>query len=332
MNNKATDPTRAPEERTDNRGFPINKRIQYFLIRVLLGTLGRTFAFMPEKWAYGICVRISLFGYKKAPKFRALARRHLDIAFGAEKSPEEIEDILRRTYIAYGYNLAEFLMLPHKSKEWIESKVVFNDPEWHMRTALEAGKGAVSLGAHFGSWELVGARMGIYHYKLAIIVKAQRDAIFTKLLMDTRTKWGNEYVFKTRGIKEECYKQLAQNKILGLLADQNTTRNGIFVDFFGKKASTARGPAEIAIKAGVKIVPGFPARNPDGTITLYALDPIIPTNTGDFEADVFDTTQRCAKVIEDFARAHPTEYFWWHRRWHTRPPEEIEEKKEKIKD
>lgn len=328
MSKQSPDPTIEAQHRDDNRGFPLKKRLQYFLIRSLLGALGRTFAFMPEKWAYGICVRITLFAYKKAPKFRKLARRNLEIAFGKEKSPEEIEDILRRTYIAYGYNLAEFLMLPHKSKEWIEKKVVFNDPLWHTRTAVQEGKGVISLGAHFGSWELVGARLGQYHYKLAVIVKAQRDAVFTKLLMETRTKWGNEFIFKTRGIKEECFRQLEQNKILALLADQNAT-HGVFVDFFGKKACTVTGPAEIAIKAGVKILPSFPAREADGVIYLHVLDPIIPTNTGNFDADVLDTTQRCAKVIEDFARAHPTEYFWWHRRWHTRPPEELAEK---IKD
>jgi Kdo2-lipid IVA lauroyltransferase/acyltransferase len=320
---KQPDPTAPPQERRDNRGFEMNKRIKYFLLRVVLGILGRAFAWMPESWAYGLCIRISLFGYKKAPKFRALARRHLEIAFGKEKSPEEIEGILRETYINYGRNLAEFLMLPHKSNKWVESKVVFNDPNWNTRTALAEGKGVVSLAGHFGSWELVAARLGIYHYPIVIIVKAQRDAIFTKLMMDTRTKWGNEYIFKTRGIKEECFNQLAKNKILGLIADQNATRNGVFVDFFGKPASSVTGPAEIAIKADVKILPGFPARGPDGIITLYALDPIIPSNTGDFDADVLDTTQRCAKVIEDFARAHPTEYFWWHRRWHTRPPGEI---------
>jgi KDO2-lipid IV(A) lauroyltransferase len=318
------DPTAEPQHRDDNRGFDPKKRFQYFLIRVTLGVLGRTFAWMPEKWAYGIGIKISMFAYRKAPKFRKLAHRHLTIAFGNEKSPEEIGQLLLDTYVAYGRNLAEYLMLPHKSNAWVESKVVFHDPLWHTRTALEQGKGVVSLGAHFGSWELVGARLGIYHYPLALIVKAQRDAIFTKLIMETRTKWGNEYIFKTRGIKEECFRQLKLNKLLGLLADQNASRNGVFVDFFGVKASTVRGPAEIARNAGTVILPSFPARNPDGTITLHVLEPIVPARTDDEEADIFETTQRCAKAIEDFARAHPTEYFWWHKRWATRPPGEPE--------
>ena len=294
------------------------------MIRSILGFLGRLFAFIPEKWSYGIGIRISLMAYRRAPKFRKLARRHLEIAFGNDKSSEEIDKILYETYVNYGRNLAEFLMIPHVSKKWIEAKVTFNDPQWHTRTAIQEGKGVVSLGAHFGSWELVAARLGIYHYPIVVIVKAQRDAIFTRLMMETRTKWGNEYIFKTRGIKEECFNQLEKNKILGLMADQNATR-GVFVDFFGKKACTVTGPAEIAKKAGVKIIPSFPARNPDGTVTMHVFDPIIPTDTGDWDADILDTTQRCAKVIEDFAREHPTEYFWWHRRWRTRPPEERDE-------
>ncbi len=324
MNDKRPDPTAPPEKRSDNRGFDIKSRLQYFIIRCIIGGLGRAFAFIPERWAYGICIRISLYAYKRLPKFRKLARKHLEIAFGNEKSPEEIEKILHDTYVNYGMSLAEFLMLPHKSREWVESKVVFDDPKFVTRACLEKGNGVVGLGAHFGSWEMVNARLGIYHYKMALIVKAQRDAIFSRLLMETRTKWGNEYVFKSRGIKEECYKQLKQDKIIGLLADQNATRNGVFVDFFGKKASTVTGPAEIAMKSGAPIVPSFPARGPDGTITLYVFDALELRDTGDFEAHLVYNTQLFTKSIEDFARAHPSEYFWWHRRWATRPPEELE--------
>lgn len=286
---------------------------------------------MPEKLAYRTGIALTLFFYHALPSFRRLAQRHLEIAFGNEKSPAEIQAILRQTYVNYGKNLVEFLILPQRKREWVEKKVLLSDPNWYMRTQLATGKGSVSLGAHFGSWELVGARLGIYRYPLVVIVRAQRDAIFSRFMMETRTQWGNEYVFKTRGIKEECFRQLAMNKIVGLIADQNATRGGVFVNFFGKPASTVTGPAEIAIRAGVPILPGFPARNPDDTITLYAMPPIIPANTGNFEEDVRATMQMCMDSVEAFAREHPAEYFWWHKRWHTRPPEEIQKRNEEEK-
>ncbi len=302
------------QQETDNKRFDAASRIKYFLIRNTIIWLGRLASVVPEKLTYATCVKITMYAYRKLPKFRKLARRHLEIAFGAEKTPEEIDDILRRTYVSYGKSLAEFLMLPHKSKEWIEARVDFDDPEWRVRTELEKGRGAVCLGGHFGSWELVGARIGLYKYPLVVVVKAQRDALMTRFIMETRNKWGNEYVFRERGIKEECLRQLDNNKLLALMADQNATR-GVFVNFFGKPAKTATGPAEIAMKRKQSVIPGFPARNPDNTITLHILDPIPMRDTGNYEEDLVYNLQQCTDAIEKFAREHPEEYFWWHRRW-----------------
>lgn len=310
----------APPEDGPGPKFSLSKHIKYFCIRTFVMSICRLATIVPERLVYRFCVGLSMVAYRRVPRFRRLARRHLDIAFGNEKSPEEIEEILRQTYVNYGKNLAEFLMLTYKSNEWIENRVNFNDPNWHIRTALEKGKGVVGLGGHFGSWELVAARIGLYKYPIVAVVKAQRDAIFSKFVMDTRTKWGNEYIFRIRGVRDECMRQLNKNKIIGLVADQNVTRRGVFVDFFGKKAATATGPAYIAMKAGVPVIPSFPARNPDDTITLHVLDPIPMRDTGNFEEDLAHNVQICSDAVEDFAREHPTEYYWWHRRWRTRPP------------
>jgi len=76
------------QQETDNRKMGAGYRFKYFLVRGLIMLLGRLAAIAPEKTTYAVCVRFLLFAYKKFPKFRNLARRHLDIAFGKEKSPE----------------------------------------------------------------------------------------------------------------------------------------------------------------------------------------------------------------------------------------------------
>lgn len=297
-------------------------RVKYFFLRNIVLIIGKLAAVAPERWTYRAGVALAMFAYRRLPKFRKLARKHLEIAFGNEKSPDEIDEILRQTYVNYGKNFAEFLMVPHKSREWIENKVIPDDPGWYIRTALNEGKGVVGLGGHFGSWELVSARIAIYKYPFVGVVKAQRDALISQFIMDTRTKWGNEYIFRVKGIKDECFKQLAQNKIVGLVADQNASRSGVFIDFFGKKAATFTGPAYFAMKTGAPIIASFPARNSDDTITFYVQPPIEIRDTGNFEENLLYNVQLCSNVIEDFARKHPTEYFWWHKRWKTRPKDD----------
>ena len=94
--------------------------IKYFFIRNTIMGIGKLAAVLPERLTYKACAGLAMIVYRRLPKFRKLAREHLEIAFGAEMSPEEIDDILLRTYVNYGKNFAEFLMVPHKSKEWVE--------------------------------------------------------------------------------------------------------------------------------------------------------------------------------------------------------------------
>ncbi|MFA6448678.1 MAG: hypothetical protein WCX65_04350 [bacterium] len=300
--------------------MPAGKRIKYFFIRSLVISMGKLAAVTPEKMMYRACARLALFGYRKVPSFSKLARKHLEIAFGNEKTPEEIEEILRQTYINYGKNLAEFLMIPHKSAEWVQSRVKFNDPGGYLDAELAKGKGVIAIGAHVGNIELVCAWIGVNKLPMVTVVKAQREEIMTKFITETRLKWDTKMIFRAKGVRRECVRQLGLNKIVGLVADQNAASNGVFVDFFGKKAATATGAADIAVQLGLPALPAFlSTRNPDDTITVHVLEPILMRNTGDKDADTLYNVQLITTVIENFVRKYPTEYFWWHRRWKTQP-------------
>lgn len=309
----------AETEELLHQPLSIKGQIKYFFILVLFKFFGNLAAILPEKITYKLCVGISMLGYKHMSGFRKLARGHLEIAFGDEKSPEEIEEILKQVYVNQGKNLAEFLMIPYKSAEWVNSRVTLNDPNQYLKKEIDKGKGVVAVGAHIGSIELVCAWIGVQKFPMVTIVKAQRDALFNKFLMQTRSKWDTGMVFRTRGVKQECFNQLEKGKIVGLVADQNAARAGVFVDFFGKPAATVAGPAHIAMKMGLPVLPSFlGTRNADNTITIHILEPIPMRDTGNYAEDLHYNVQLYTKVIEDFVRIHPTEYLWWHKRWKTK--------------
>jgi len=295
-------------------------RAKYFLIRAFVKALGKCAAVVPERVTYAMCTGLALVAHSCVPRLRRLAREHLEIAFGAEKSPHEIDDILRRTYINYGKNLAEFLMIPHKSADWVLARVKFNDPGGRLDAELKKGRGVVALGAHAGNIELVCAWIGIKKLPMVTVVRAQREALLTKFILETRLKWDTKMIFRARGVRRECIRQLAQNRIIGLVGDQNAASHGVFVDFFGKKAATATGAADIAAQAGLPVIPAFmSSRNPDNTITVHVLEPIPMRDTGDREADTVYNVQQYTAAIERFVREYPAEYLWWHRRWKTTP-------------
>jgi KDO2-lipid IV(A) lauroyltransferase len=108
---------------------------------------------------------------------------------------------------------------------------------------------------------------------------------------------------------------------VGILADQNTMPGeGVFVDFFGKSACTTTGIARVALHTDAAVVPGYAYW--DENLRKYRLrfePPVELTRTGNMEKDVFENTQRFAKVIEEIVRKHPEQWVWIHGRWKTRP-------------
>ena len=83
------------------------------------------------------------------------------------------------------------------------------------------------------------------------------------------------------------------------MMDQNTRRGRIFVNFFGKKAATARSLALLSHRTGAAIVPliSYPTRN--GTYEIQYGPELRLERTGDKEADISNWTSECGRFIED---------------------------------
>jgi len=116
-------------------------------------------------------------------------------------------------------------------------------------------------------------------------------------------------------------KVLKEAGTIGILADQNTMpEEAVFVDFFGKQASTTTGIARVALHTGAAVVPGYAVW--DESRRKYRLrfePPVELVRTGDTERDVLENTQKFTKVIEEIVRKYPEQWVWVHGRWNTRP-------------
>ena len=94
----------------------------------------------------------------------------------------------------------------------------------------------------------------------------------------------------------------------------------VFVDFFGKAASTSTGIARLARRTGAAVVPGYAVWDePLGRYRLRFEPPVELTRTGDEESDILANTQKFAKVLEEVIRKYPDQWVWIHGRWNTRP-------------
>ena len=189
----------------------------------------------------------------------------------------------------------------------------------HIAAARARGKGVVLLTGHFGAFDLSGAVAARAGQPVHFLVRAQSNPLVDRELQARRRALGVEVGKHGIGVRE-AIRVLRANGCVALVADQDAGRRGAFVPFFGVPASTPKGPAELCVRTGAALLPGYLCRNLDGTYEGRILPPIEPPVTGDDDADVLALTARHVALLEEWIRARPEQWLWTHRRWKTAPP------------
>jgi KDO2-lipid IV(A) lauroyltransferase len=252
------------------------------------------------------------------PKLRKTAEFNLRLAF-PDWTDARRKDVTRGMVRNLGWMAAEFARLPRLTKENIVDVVVLDGHE-NFLEGQGRGNGVLYLTGHIGAWELSSFAHALYGFPLHFVARPLDNKRLDTLVNEYRCSSGNRPIFKNESARV-MLKILKDSGTVGVLADQNTLpAEGAFVDFFGKLACTTTGLARVALHTGAAVVPGYAYW--DQTIQKYRLrfePPVELIRTGDTERDVFENTQRFAKVIEEIIRKHPDQWVWIHKRWKTRP-------------
>ena len=230
------------------------------------------------------------------------------------------ERIARSMCTKIGQTFLEVLYMPRLTKAKINELVTIDHPEY-LWDAVKEGHGVVLLTAHMSNWEWLGASLALNGYPLTSVIKRQPNDQHTRILNEYRQQVGIE-IF-ARGTTEliGAAKAMKAGKILAFLADQDAGKDGLFMPFLGKMASTPAGPAFFARKFKAPVVPAFIARKEAGGHQVHLLPPLYYEDTGDPEGDAYRLTERMTKTVEDVIRRYPDNWLWFQKRWSTPAPE-----------
>ena len=182
---------------------------------------------------------------------------------------------------------------------------------------LARGKGAIAVSGHFGNWEWMGAGMSIMGYQVTYVVTSQTNRLVEEWMNRMRQSVDIETVHRNKAVKGVLSAH-KRNRIVAMLCDQDAGRAGVFVDFFGRPASTPRGPALFHLKSGVPIVFVSAPRGSDGKYRLTFDEMKFDDLTGSRERDEQIIMQKITTRLEAEVRAYPEQWFWLHRRWKTK--------------
>ncbi len=176
----------------------------------------------------------------------------------------------------------------------------------------------IGIGAHFGNFTLLFLKLQREGYPIYSVVKGSNNPLIAKQFHNFIDRIEIPYIpVEPWNI---CFKKIQNalkgNGIVALLVDEKRRRNGIYVNFFGKPASTTRGPATISLRSGASIVPAFIVRNPDYTHEVFIEEPIQYTNNSLSQNEkVFFLTQKYSFVVEKYIRRYPDLWSWTSNKW-----------------
>jgi len=270
---------------------------------------------LPEGFALWMGRRLGSAGYYLDWEHRKVALQNLYLAFGQEKSASEIQGVARRAFQNLGMMAMEFFRIPRLSMEDFKKKVSVEGLDEALRL-LEKKKGGLLLIGHFGNWELMGFMSKVIGNPIMVIAKPmKKNRWVDQFITEIRNAAGLEVISNVKASRK-VIRALSQNRVVGILIDQRAKRSeGVWADFFGRKAPTTPGLAVLAMKTGAPVLPVFMIRNGFQNHRLLIKKPLELIRTGDIKKDVEANTQLFNQTLESMIRQYPDQWFWVHRRW-----------------
>jgi KDO2-lipid IV(A) lauroyltransferase len=239
-----------------------------------------------------------------------------------EKGEEWIWQTGRRSFEHIAMLAVDVLFTPrlvkkHNWRDYSRFKTA-ERAKWLMQ---ERG-GLLMVAAHYSNFEIMGYMLGLFGFNVYSIARPLDNRFISRYLYDVRQRAGQKIIDK-KGAAQLMDEIASRGATLCFIADQDAGRKGIFVDFFGRKASTYKSIGLLAMSNNIPIGVGYSRRVGNRFFFEVGVNRIIfPDEWQDKDHPLEWITAEYTNAIEEFVREDPTQYWWLHRRWKHRPKEE----------
>eukprot|EP01029_Cantina_marsupialis_P010362 TRINITY_DN236004_c1_g1_i1.p1 TRINITY_DN236004_c1_g1~~TRINITY_DN236004_c1_g1_i1.p1 ORF type:complete len:234 (-),score=37.51 TRINITY_DN236004_c1_g1_i1:5-664(-) len=180
--------------------------------------------------------------------------------------------------------------------------------------AIKNNRKIIYITAHYGGWELALPYVALKYGKLAVVNRRMNNPYINDMYTKARDR-NNITMLEKKVAAKGMLKAFKEKKAIAVVIDQNT-KNGIEIEFFGKRATSTDATSRLALKLDAVIIPIFCIMNDFRDYTLKIGDMIDP-KTFEFKTEnkVQELTQIQAELIEKQIKDKPELWFWQHKRW-----------------
>jgi Kdo2-lipid IVA lauroyltransferase/acyltransferase len=262
---------------------------------------------------------LAWIAYHVDRRHRDVARENLRHAFSAA-SDVAIDRHVRAVYEHFCTVLIEIVQIPRRFHVNVAGRYMEMIHGERILGALTGDRPTLIVTGHFGNWEMSGYMIGMFGFRTYAVARRLDNPYLDKFFASFRSGTGQTILDKSTDY-DRIQQVLRGGGAIAMLADQDAGPRGMFVDFFGRPASTFKSIALLALEYNaVLVVVGVPKVGEPMRYEIVTEDVILPEEYADQPDAVKAMTQRFTSALERLVRRAPEQYFWLHRRWKNQPP------------
>ena len=287
----------------------------YFIVRALVHFLQN----LPLATGRTLARALAWLAYRVDRRHREVALDNLRHAFPNQYTEKQLQAMVLEVYRHFCMVLIEIVHLPRKLHlhNWRQFIELPDGPK--IVDVLLSGRPALIVTGHFGNWEMAGYMLGLLGFQTYAVARPLDNPFLDQFLRRFRERTGQKLLAK-RGELDKMQSILDAGSVICTLADQDAGRHGLFVDFFGRPASTHKAIALLALQHdALLVVCGAQRVAEPMQYAIRVMDVIRPEEYAHTPRAVQAITQRFTSSLETLVRLDPQQYFWLHRRWKHQP-------------
>jgi lauroyl/myristoyl acyltransferase len=262
--------------------------------------------YVPSRLGYVLCEMLGATIGPRLPTWQhVLANLHITMPAA---SAAERRAAAYRVMIRFFKNYFDLFRFPTLSPEALKHTMVVEGLE-HVQRALAGGRGLLAVAPHCGNYTaLVGPVVQHFGTPALLVVERMADPRIHQLINRMRQLPGVDVQPLGPMIGRSILQVLRKNQAVVLAGDRAIAANTLMVNFFGRPTPIPSGPATLALRTGVPVVPCFTHRLSDNRSLAYFDPPLVFKRSGNDSQAVHDATQQIATIMEAYIRRDPSQW------------------------
>jgi len=225
---------------------------------------------------------------------------------------DDVRLLARENFENLARSLTEICKLYHGQGDRLIDGIEVRGRE-HYEAARAKGKGMICFSGHCGNWEMMALAFSRLLGNGAVVARRQNNPFLNRMVERMRMSYHSRIIYK-KGAIRGILTALKSGEMVGILADQAAhPEDGVLIDVMGRTAWASKSPVLIAQKSGAPLLPVFIHREGKRHVITFHPEHVFTADTSD--AGIQKETQALSRYVENFVAAHPSQWYWVHRRW-----------------